>query len=157
MPTPPSPATPVDEPEEVLALRGWLQEHGGFMHPVVRFLAGSVLLGFKDVSILINRSTVPAGLSAIAAAPLPPDTTVVSCPFALAITSSLSRTALIRVVGDTKPDTLANWNSRQLICTYICLHWVIEKARSLIIAISLYIGLLSAVPGLADFSHIFRF
>ena len=75
-----------------------------------------------------------SGLSAIAAGPLLADTKVVSCPFALAITSDLSRTALIGLLGDAVASELADWSPRQLICTYICLHWVIGEAGFVIIA-----------------------
>ncbi|EGO02860.1 hypothetical protein SERLA73DRAFT_165797 [Serpula lacrymans var. lacrymans S7.3] len=53
---------------------------------------------------------------------LVPDTTIVSCPFSLVITPELSRKALSLLMDGSA--VLNVWTERQLICAYICFHWL---------------------------------
>ena len=52
------------------------------------------------------------------------DSTIVICPFELAITKELA-THAASVVLNTN-EIPSGWTERQLICTYVCLHWVFE-------------------------------
>lgn len=56
---------------------------------------------------------------------VPADATVMTCPFSLAITPELCKDALSNVF---KPSTLhEKWTEKQLICAYLCLHWVLSS------------------------------
>lgn len=97
--------------ENVRAFLNWISENGGKLHPDVFFKAES------------------SGYSAIARQDIPPDTTVVSCPFTLAITPNVSRNALSEILSDlnAKPTfSFDGWSERQLICSYICMHWILS-------------------------------
>ncbi|KAG1865954.1 hypothetical protein F4604DRAFT_1779578 [Suillus subluteus] len=87
-------------------LRRWLTTCGGFIHPFVSLSQGKF------------------GLSAIAQDTIDADTTIVSCPFSLAIDLECSLHALTALFGDATLVDLQSWSERQLICTYICLHWI---------------------------------
>ena len=52
-----------------------------------------------------------------------------SCPFSLAITPDVSRKALISVLGSSASSALDIWSERELICSYLCLHWILGDAR----------------------------
>ncbi|EIW76691.1 SET domain-containing protein [Coniophora puteana RWD-64-598 SS2] len=62
-----------------------------------------------------------SGCSAIAQANLPPDVSVATIPASLVVTPSLARGAIYSL---TSSHSLESWSERQLICTYICLHWL---------------------------------
>jgi hypothetical protein len=87
-------------------LRRWLTSHGGFIHPLVSLSQGKF------------------GLSAIAQDNIDADATIVSCPFSLAIDVECSLHALTALFGESSLIDLQSWSERQLICTYICLHWI---------------------------------
>ncbi|KZT69429.1 SET domain-containing protein [Daedalea quercina L-15889] len=88
----------------------WFSNNDGRFHPNVSFQAG------------------PSGYSVIATQDIPSDTTVVSCPFNLAVTPDVSRRALISVLGSADT-SLSTWSERQLICSYLCLHWIFGESR----------------------------
>ncbi|OSX56701.1 hypothetical protein POSPLADRAFT_1159712, partial [Postia placenta MAD-698-R-SB12] len=70
----------------------------------------------------------PSGYSVIASSDLPSDTAVVSIPFSLAITPTVSRAALETLFEASAAKlALDGWSERQLICSYICMHWVVER------------------------------
>ncbi|KAG2369168.1 SET domain-containing protein [Suillus spraguei] len=94
------------EPNSTAELRRWFTTHGGFIHPFVSLSQGKF------------------GLSAIAQDTIHADTTIVSCPFSLAIDVECSMHALTVLFGESSLVDLQSWSERQLICTYICLHWV---------------------------------
>ncbi|KAG1803172.1 uncharacterized protein BJ212DRAFT_1396542 [Suillus subaureus] len=94
------------EPSSTADLRRWLTTHGGFIHPFVSLSQGKF------------------GLSAIAQDTIDADTTIVSCPFSLAIDLECSLHALTALFGESSLVDLQSWSERQLICTYICLHWI---------------------------------
>ncbi|GBE87482.1 SET domain-containing protein [Sparassis crispa] len=101
------------EPEIVIEFRTWLLQNGARLHPDVLF------------------ATVPSGFSVIAREDIPADTTIVSCPFSLAITPELSKRALNELIRSSGPtNTLDEWSERQLICAYICMHWVFGQSSS---------------------------
>lgn len=62
---------------------------------------------------------------------LEPETTIVTCPFSLVITPNLSRTALLTLLQNET--IISNWSERQLICAYICFHWILEPERYVLI------------------------
>jgi hypothetical protein len=68
--------------------------------------------------------TGDSGHKVVANEGIPADTTVVTCPFGITITKELATSALSSVLEIEK--TPPEWTERQLICTYICLHWVFE-------------------------------
>ena len=65
-----------------------------------------------------------SGYTIVAEKDIPPDTTIVTCPFGLVVTKELATRAISAVIktGDLPSD----WTERQLVCTYVCLHWVFE-------------------------------
>ncbi|KAI0072171.1 SET domain-containing protein [Panus rudis PR-1116 ss-1] len=100
------------EPHVVLEFKEWLEENGALMHESVYFQK--------------NES----GFSVVAKNHVSPDTTVVSMPFSLAITPELSSRALRSLLqSDRASASLDTWTERQLICTYICMHWILEDDK----------------------------
>ncbi|KDQ23340.1 hypothetical protein PLEOSDRAFT_1049306, partial [Pleurotus ostreatus PC15] len=63
-----------------------------------------------------------SGLAVVSLKPLPKDLNVITCPLSLVVTPELSRDALsslgLNCVGLTE---------KQLICTYLSMHWVLDK------------------------------
>jgi hypothetical protein len=57
---------------------------------------------------------------------LPTDATVVTLPFAQAITPALAKRALAAACSE--PSALTTLSERQLVCTYICAHWALGLA-----------------------------
>ncbi|THH16441.1 hypothetical protein EW146_g4197 [Bondarzewia mesenterica] len=98
------------EPESIAAFKTWLTAHGACFHDHVRFVTN--LSGYRIVAI----------------EPLGPDTTIVTSPFALAITPSLSKNALVTVLRNE--EIVRDWSERQLICSYICFHWILDPGRN---------------------------
>ncbi|KAI9068836.1 SET domain-containing protein [Trametes sanguinea] len=93
------------EPQIIAAFKAWLIQNGARIHPDVLFEPGN------DV---------------------PADTTVVSIPFSLAITPALSKAALESLferAGATAPG-LRELSERQLVCTYLSMHWIAEPSSS---------------------------
>ncbi|TFK47247.1 SET domain-containing protein [Heliocybe sulcata] len=93
------------EPDNITAFRKWLLGNGAKIHPTVYF--ESHTWGFSV------RTRVA----------LQPDTTIVSAPFSFAITAELAGDALEDILGAA----LRELSERELICTYICMHWVIGE------------------------------
>lgn len=114
------------QPENVVAFRRWVTENGGEFHPDAFFKAE------------------PSGYSIIASNDLPPDTTVVSIPFTLAISPDVSSKALESLFAASAQNiSLGGWSERQLVCTYICMHWVVEpQTSSPLLAHRLYLATL---------------
>ncbi|KAA1473478.1 SET domain-containing protein [Dentipellis sp. KUC8613] len=94
------------EPEKVKTFRTWLASHGASFNPKV---------GYAELL---------SGFSIVAADALEADSTIVTCPFSLAITPELSKRALLTVLKDDA--ILGGWSERQLICAYIVFHWIID-------------------------------
>ncbi|KAF9505830.1 hypothetical protein BS47DRAFT_1378233 [Hydnum rufescens UP504] len=112
-------ANPSETPQ-FKAFRNWVRANGGYIHPALTFLSG------------------PRGTSVLASKDILPNTTVLSCPFDLAITRDLAIGALkaciwdsntSRKKGSPQSDTLLyraeQLSERQIVCSYIVLHWVI--------------------------------
>ncbi|OSD03733.1 SET domain-containing protein [Trametes coccinea BRFM310] len=102
------------EPQNVAAFKAWLVQNGARIHPDVLF------------------EPVASGFNVVAGSDVPADTTVVSIPFSLAITPALSRSALGTLfanAGATVPE-LNELSERQLVCTYLCMHWIAESSNS---------------------------
>ena len=76
-----------------------------------------------SLTLLIIKSEDIWGVSIVAKENLPPNATVVSCPFSLVISQSLARCALSSLI-DVHAD---NWTERQWISTYLCFHWIIAR------------------------------
>jgi hypothetical protein len=98
------------EPPNILEFRTWFSSNGGYIHPSVQF------------------KREPSGLSVYAQDNIPADSQIISCPFSLAITPELTKLALSTLLKS--PPALAKWTERQLICTYLCLHWVLGEGDS---------------------------
>ncbi|CCM00966.1 uncharacterized protein FIBRA_03014 [Fibroporia radiculosa] len=109
---------------DVVAFKNWLAENGAEFHPHAAF------------------RTERSGYSVIASQDLRSDTTVVSCPFSLAITPEVSKNALTTLLGPTF--TGQSWSERQLICSYICMHWILDPSASSELAHWPYIRMLPA-------------
>ena len=65
-----------------------------------------------------------SGYKIVADEEIPVDTTIVTCPFGLVITKELATHAILAVLKTS--DIPSGWTERQLICTYVCLHWMFE-------------------------------
>ena len=121
----------VEELDSIAVLKAWLLEHGAYIHPDVVFEPGELLSLYidRDRSELTDeRLTVDSGYNIIAGNDVPRDATVVSVPFSLAITPTLSRSALFNV-PQCDGALLETWSERQLECTYICMHWILDESR----------------------------
>ncbi|KAI0698478.1 SET domain-containing protein [Cytidiella melzeri] len=94
------------EVSEVAALRAWLVSNGGYISPDVAFMR------------------VPSGFNIVARNTIDKDTSVVTCPFSLAVTPQLAKEALIGIFEGA--GFLHKWSERQLVCTYICMHWILK-------------------------------
>ncbi|KAI0339167.1 SET domain-containing protein [Trametopsis cervina] len=103
-----------DETPKVSTFRTWFTNNGGYIHPNVDF--EPVSSGYN----LIARDSIPA------------DSVIVSCPFSLAITPEFARKALISVLNlsAAQASVLQRWRERQLVCTYICLHWILNGSNA---------------------------
>ncbi|KAL0951555.1 hypothetical protein HGRIS_008237 [Hohenbuehelia grisea] len=74
---------------------------------------------------------------------------MVRCPFKLAVTPSLATSALASVHIEPQ-----GWTERQLICTYICFHWILdEPSRPAKFAHRHYIGILPSADKLRTPLH----
>ncbi|KAI0668916.1 hypothetical protein C8Q78DRAFT_954903, partial [Trametes maxima] len=105
----------VNEPQNVVAFKAWLVEHGARIHSDARF------------------EPVIHGFNVVAGKDVPPDATIVAIPFSLAITPELSKAALREIFrggesGDT--DNLDDLSERELVCTYLCMHWIVDPLQS---------------------------
>ncbi|KAG0700717.1 hypothetical protein DFH29DRAFT_607381 [Suillus ampliporus] len=98
------------EPSTAADLKRWLTSYGGFFHPLVSLSQGKF------------------GLSAVAQDTINVDTTIVSCPFSLVIDMERALHALIALLGNSTFVDLQSWSERQLICTYICFHWIFSDS-----------------------------
>ena len=56
-----------------------------------------------------------------------PDTTIVSCPFSLAITKDASKKALVNLLGLAETAVLDTWTERQCIASYLVFHQVLGE------------------------------
>ncbi len=73
-----------------------------------------------------------SGFSVLAASDIPADATVVSIPFSLAITPDGAKKALqetLKGSGDAPKGELDSLSERQLICTYLCMHWIADRSQ----------------------------
>ncbi|VDC06653.1 unnamed protein product [Peniophora sp. CBMAI 1063] len=96
----------VEEPEAAQKFKDWFVASGGSFHPHVHY------------------TPVNSGYSITTSEVLEPDAIVASCPFSLAVTPALSRSALSALLdGD---DVLKDWTERQLVCCYIAFHWIVD-------------------------------
>ncbi|KAH7924334.1 SET domain-containing protein [Leucogyrophana mollusca] len=97
--------------ESLEAFKGWLSEHGGRFNTSVQLAEGAF------------------GISAIAQETVPADTTIVSCPFSLAITRDVALRAIVVLMGEVSQagSILEDWSERQLICSYVCFHWLFPE------------------------------
>ena len=62
---------------------------------------------------------------------LAPDTIVVSTPFSLAITAPLATESLAKLLSpEGKKIELGSWTERQLVISYVALHWVVGQPEN---------------------------
>ncbi|KAI0351679.1 SET domain-containing protein [Trametes cingulata] len=103
------------EPENIAAFKSWLAANGASVHPDVHF------------------EPVSAGFNVVARNDVPADTAVVSIPFSLAITPDLAKKALLKsfaASGNASVAELGGLSERQLVCTYVCMHWIADPSSS---------------------------
>ncbi|KAF9652445.1 SET domain-containing protein, partial [Thelephora ganbajun] len=95
----------------VESFKSWFVANGGFFHNDAQFRPDAS--GYK----IVADKEVPA------------DTTIVTCPFGLVVTKELATHAILSVLktNEIPPE----WTERQLICTYVCLHWAFEASPDL--------------------------
>lgn len=82
---------------------------------------------------------------------LPADATVMTCPFTLAITPGLAKDALSEVFKTSAVHE--KWTERQLICAYVCLHWVLSSDLPTALAHLPYLNILPARDALRTPLH----
>ncbi|KDQ54521.1 hypothetical protein JAAARDRAFT_38195 [Jaapia argillacea MUCL 33604] len=112
LPTPVKDSSPSQsEPQNILRFRQWLSLNGASLNPNIQFIA------------------TPSGFSVHATAALDADTKVVECPFGLAITKDVAMDSLSALLGEDGMWLCGRWSERQLICSYLCFHWIIEEAN----------------------------
>ncbi|KAH9856273.1 SET domain-containing protein [Lenzites betulinus] len=103
------------EPSDIVAFKRWLAENGAHIHPHAHF------------------KRMASGFDVIAVQDIPADTTVVSIPFSLAITPEVSKRALeTTLYGDQHgtSEGLEGLSERQLVCAYLCMHWIAERSQN---------------------------
>jgi len=113
------------EPELLANFKTWFSSRGGYIHKDVQFKQGEAPAAdsLPTSNIQLNFQIVSSGLKVLARDTVPADTCIASCPFSLAITPEVSKKALLTLLKS--PDGLDKWTERQLICTYLSLHWVL--------------------------------
>ncbi|KAF8488260.1 SET domain-containing protein [Gautieria morchelliformis] len=72
-----------------------------------------------------------SGTSVLTTEDMPSDCKVASCPFTLAITPQSSKDALLALakMSNDNGHQLDAFTERELICTYIIMHWILEEER----------------------------
>ncbi|KAF9054937.1 SET domain-containing protein [Hymenopellis radicata] len=88
----------------------WLIERGGSFHPSAEF------------------KKVPSGFCIIAKETIPADSTIVSCPFNLAITTDVALKALNKLLPNAP---LSDWSERQSISSYLCFHRILDNQSTI--------------------------
>lgn len=89
--------------------------------------------------------TVASGLSVCASDDVPADATIVSCPFSLAITPELAKHALSSLLKS--PAAIEKWAAKQLIATYLCLHWIVGSDQQELPPVLAHLLYLDILPG----------
>ncbi|EKM52323.1 uncharacterized protein PHACADRAFT_126051 [Phanerochaete carnosa HHB-10118-sp] len=127
------------------AFRQWLHERRGYIHPDV-YLKPGMCLHFSF------------GLNVVAMSNIPADVQIVSCPFSLAITPEVARRALAVVFRvDRSSPTLAGWSERQLVCSYIVMHHILDgQSAPCELAHRPYINILPSTDKLRTSLHFTR-
>ncbi|ESK96869.1 lysine methyltransferase [Moniliophthora roreri MCA 2997] len=97
------------EPESALRLGTWIRDKRGYYTPKVRFQPD------------------PFGFSVVANEYIAPDTTIVTCPFNLAITKSTAKTALVALLRSGDTTVLDQWTERQCIASYLVFHRILGE------------------------------
>ncbi|KAF8589576.1 SET domain-containing protein [Ramaria rubella] len=102
------------EPTSITVFRKWIISRGGYIHPALRFVKGLF------------------GMSVHTTGDLPCDSKIISCPFTLAITPESSKQALSIFchLSTDGAEHLEKLSKRELICTYLVLHWLLEEEGS---------------------------
>ena len=118
------------ESQEVSDFRKWFVARGGYIQENIHLKQGDSLSSRgEDLLCLIESNiisfSVDSGVTVCASNELPADTTVMSCPFSVAITPELATRALSDLFKTSSVH--GKWNDRQLICAYICLHWALSS------------------------------
>ncbi|KAF9493651.1 SET domain-containing protein [Pleurotus eryngii] len=70
----------------------------------------------------IDFKPVDSGLAVVSLKPLPKDLNIITCPLSLVVTPELSRDALSSLGLNC-----AGLTEKQLICTYLSMHWVLDE------------------------------
>jgi hypothetical protein len=116
------------EPTDAALLKAWIVENGGTFHPHARFLEGNRMIRYVVQIEVANfwtiGSEVPEGLAVIANADLASDTTIVTCPFTLAITEDFAQKSLLNFLDLADVIAAKGWTERQWIASYLCFHWI---------------------------------
>jgi len=103
----------------------------------------------------VQFKEVSSGLEVLARDTVPANACIISCPFSLAITSEVSKNALLSLLKS--PPSLDKWTERQLICSYLSLHWVVGDSDSSALPPDLvhlpYINILPAADKLRTALH----
>ncbi|KZS93388.1 SET domain-containing protein [Sistotremastrum niveocremeum HHB9708] len=97
-----------NEPASVRAFREWFSANGGSIH--------------EDAYFEREKS----GMGVYAKKGISSGQTIVSCPISLAVTDQVARDYLVAVLSDPH-QVLEKWSSRELICSYIVMHWVSQE------------------------------
>ena len=92
------------------------------------YLLLKVVLGIARYMTVIDKLVLldAFGSRVIASDDLPKDSTIVSCPFSLAITQSVAQRAVLEILQIPTSENI-EWSERQWISTYISLHWILTS------------------------------
>ncbi|EJU06413.1 SET domain-containing protein [Dacryopinax primogenitus] len=101
----------MNEPECIAPFRDWVKYHGAWIHPALRFVSDD------------------SGMSVVTVEDLAADTPVLSCPFHLVITPQSAKAAMKGAFGDLLDTRLDYLNERQLVVTYILMHFLNHKTE----------------------------
>ncbi len=112
--------------ENVTALKAWLVQNQGHFNANAEFLKSIFSLFFNFFSLTNSKPPAPSGFRVVALSDLPSDSTIVKCPFSLAISKKSAKEALSQLLISP---ALKFWNERQSIASYLCFHYILDGER----------------------------
>lgn len=109
----------------------YLEKNGGHFHQDLEYRTGKAnLLSFTahrlNPHFLLFIDSF--GTSIFSSTTIPPHTSVVSCPFALAVTPTLTRSALS--TSFLNSEILNSLNDHELMCSYLSFHLVYTRTEA---------------------------
>ena len=103
----------------------WIEQNGGSVHPLLELRQGQISAldyWIFGCQLTLLPSDYRTGLSLFSSEPIEIGSTLISCPFDLAITPDRATAALVEHRPGLDKE-LAGWNERMRIAAYLMLHW----------------------------------